>query len=120
MLLYREDFQAKQCISNSGKLVHIVSHNMDNCTMLYPTTCILLYVMFHNSKNLQCCIPHMKGIVSQDFRWLLPYIIRKLSTRRGDATYKILLLLKDQFTIYKKQSSMSTAGTFNISQLILK
>jgi hypothetical protein len=62
----------------------------------------------------------LKGNVSRDVRWVLLYIIRKLSMRRGDANNIILLLLKGQFTIYIKQSSVSTAGQFSISQLKLK
>jgi hypothetical protein len=44
----------------------------------------------------------LKGTVSWDVRWVLLYINWKLSMRRGNANYYILLLLKGYFTIYIK------------------
>ena len=46
----------------------------------------------------------VKGIVSGVLRWVLLYINRKLFSRPIIALHKIFILLKGQFTIYKKQA----------------
>ena len=46
----------------------------------------------------------LKGSVSRILRWVLLYINRKLSLRFLFTSHKILSLLQDQFTIYKKQA----------------
>jgi len=45
-----------------------------------------------------------KGSVSRVLRWVLLYIIQKLFSRPIIASYKILTILKGQFTINKKQA----------------
>ena len=46
----------------------------------------------------------LKGSVSRVLRWVLLYINQKLFSRPIIALHKILILLKGQFTIYKKQA----------------
>ena len=51
----------------------------------------------------------LKGSVSRILRWVLLYINRKLSVRPIIALNKILILLKGQFTIYKKTGNFIPA-----------
>ena len=48
--------------------------------------------------------------VSQELRWILQFLCKKLFSRADVALHKILILLKGHFTIYrKKQSSVCGA-----------
>ena len=45
-------------------------------------------------------VPHLKGTVSRELRWVLLYINQKLFSRADVPYHKILIFIKGHFTIY--------------------
>ena len=61
----------------------------------------------------------IKGTVSQELRWVLQYIKRKLFSWANVAHHEILILLKRHLKIYERRSSGCTAQQFQVVWMLL-